>query len=408
MDCDLCTATTVALGVLLLALVGGALYAVQATNLPPEDGKKIDGRRALTIPASWNPHPLLFVLRGVICCKVRGGFRRSEKIPGLPDVVLRKEIKLAPKDYELFHRHFEPADSLDTGESRTTTGDKAPGKLPLFITYPNVAGEVMGIASLAHPENPLPAIPFPIHIRQRIELYRDVFVSAEEGCSFTVQARPDRLVPVDNGLELYIEFDALHDGKLFCRSTLIGLYKYAGKRPLAKSSTDAKVTEVELPADLQALERRDGRLGPENKEKWEVPASEGRKYAALSGDYNPIHLSPLMAKLIGGFKGAIIHGKWTLAKACAGLRRRGYLRPSSGKGVFVECSFRSPLVMPGKADFGCWGAVASDPMGVETRSGDVAEVEFAVWGKPRMRRELGAEYDDVFCFGTAGSCPVPK
>ena len=38
----------------------------------------------------------------------------------------------------------------------------------------------------------------------------------------------------------------------------------------------------------------------------------GRRYAAISGDYNPIHLSTISAKMFG-FKTAIAHGMWTLA-----------------------------------------------------------------------------------------------
>ncbi len=42
----------------------------------------------------------------------------------------------------------------------------------------------------------------------------------------------------------------------------------------------------------------------------------GRRYARVSGDYNPIHVSSVLAKLFG-FPRAIIHGMWSAA-ACAG------------------------------------------------------------------------------------------
>ena len=46
--------------------------------------------------------------------------------------------------------------------------------------------------------------------------------------------------------------------------------------------------------------------------KLELAANLGRRYAPIAGDFNPIHLYPLTARLFG-FKRPIIHGMWTLA-----------------------------------------------------------------------------------------------
>jgi hypothetical protein len=47
-----------------------------------------------------------------------------------------------------------------------------------------------------------------------------------------------------------------------------------------------------------------------------VPADLGRRYAAVAGDANPIHLWATTAKLCG-FPRAIAHGMWTLARSLA-------------------------------------------------------------------------------------------
>ncbi|KAA0163468.1 hypothetical protein FNF31_02862 [Cafeteria roenbergensis] len=390
-DCD-CVLWGV--GIVAAAVLALVVYVFQATSLPVDPSAAPKGGAAgsptvVKVPADYNPHPMLFMLRGVLCCRIRGNFRRSEPVPKMPNLEMSRDIVLDPKQYERFHKHFEPSDSLKGGEAHGKSGK--PGSLPLFITYPNVAGEVMGIASLAHPTNPLPTIPFPVHIGQRVEMYRDLPVDATAGCKFSVVARPPTLTPCDNGLELRIVFDASGpDGVLFSRSTLLALYKFAGKRK--DKAADAKPA---TPPDVEALRRRDAEKASEPKERWDVPSGTGSTYAALSGDFNPIHVSPIAAKVLAGFKGAIIHGKWTLGKACAALRRDGHLRPTKDKGVFVDCSFRSPLVMPGKAAFGWW-ETAKD-----------GEVEFAVWGKPRKRRAIAEVMDDVYCHGTAGFCPIP-
>ena len=48
--------------------------------------------------------------------------------------------------------------------------------------------------------------------------------------------------------------------------------------------------------------------------RWSLAADTGRRYAAVSGDVNTIHLSGLSAKAFG-FPSAIAHGMYTMALA---------------------------------------------------------------------------------------------
>ncbi len=74
----------------------------------------------------------------------------------------------------------------------------------------------------------------------------------------------------------------------------------------------------------------------------EVPGDTGRRYAAVSGDYNPFHLYGFLAKLFG-FPRPIAHGMWTLARALAWLEEQ-----QSVPGLHhVDVSFKRPLLMPG-------------------------------------------------------------
>jgi acyl dehydratase len=77
---------------------------------------------------------------------------------------------------------------------------------------------------------------------------------------------------------------------------------------------------------------------------WRVPADQGRRYAAVSGDYNPIHLSAWTARPFG-FKRPIAHGWWTLARALAELDTD---LPAS---CVIEARFVSPLSLPGTVFF---------------------------------------------------------
>ena len=51
---------------------------------------------------------------------------------------------------------------------------------------------------------------------------------------------------------------------------------------------------------------------------WRLPGDLGRRYAAVSGDHNPIHLYPLTAKAFG-FPRQIAHGMWSKARCVAAL-----------------------------------------------------------------------------------------
>ena len=69
-----------------------------------------------------------------------------------------------------------------------------------------------------------------------------------------------------------------------------------------------------------------------------------RRYARISGDYNPIHLSQLTAKLFG-FKRAIAHGMWTAACVISDLQQSQRLA-----GQKIDVHFKRPLFLPGKAN----------------------------------------------------------
>jgi hypothetical protein len=79
---------------------------------------------------------------------------------------------------------------------------------------------------------------------------------------------------------------------------------------------------------------------------WSVDRDIGRRYASISGDYNPIHLSALSAKLFG-FKRAIAHGMWSKARCLAQL---GKIVPEAG--YSAEVNFRRPVFLPSEVCLG--------------------------------------------------------
>ncbi|WP_162803107.1 MaoC/PaaZ C-terminal domain-containing protein [Ornithinimicrobium avium] len=85
------------------------------------------------------------------------------------------------------------------------------------------------------------------------------------------------------------------------------------------------------------------RTGPAIPEQelatWRLPSDLGRRYAAVAGDANPIHLSALAAKAFG-FPRAIAHGMWTHARALAAVAPR---LPGAFR---ADVRFVQPVLLP--------------------------------------------------------------
>lgn len=95
--------------------------------------------------------------------------------------------------------------------------------------------------------------------------------------------------------------------------------------------------------------------------EWRLGGDVGRRYGAVSGDRNPIHLHPLGARLFG-FPRAIAHGMWTVARCLA--------EHGAPPAALVRAEFRAPVPLPGTvtytADGQTWG-------GFELRGDDAPE-----------------------------------
>lgn len=168
---------------------------------------------------------------------------------------------------------------------------------------------------------PIPfRIPGLIHVENRLALHGPVLPDAALALTTTLHLPP----PAANGaVHCVLETRAFDKERLVfsCDSTY--LIK-RGSRP-----------------GRAAAPQPDAPSGPALGE-WTVPPDAGRRYAALSGDWNPIHLWPWTARLMG-MRAPIIHGAHTLAKACS------LLQAASGQELgSVWCRFRQPVPLGAK------------------------------------------------------------
>jgi hypothetical protein len=188
-------------------------------------------------------------------------------------------------------------------------------------TYPSVASLPLQLALLSNERLPISIVGI-VHVANRIVQHRLIRVG--EVLEFEYSIGETRTV--DQG----IEFDVLATARV--------------ADELVWESSAALLRR--LPGSLQDASARKAHASPLDgvREAWIVGSDLGRRYARISGDYNPIHLSAATARALG-FPRAIAHGMWTKARCIAALGLH------EAEKVEVDVRFKQPLLLPGKAAF---------------------------------------------------------
>ncbi len=196
-----------------------------------------------------------------------------------------------------------------------------PRKDVVPLTYPHLLAFGLHMAMMTDPAFPAPAIGT-VHIANSVTRHRHVSVGEE----VRVDARVGAARPHAKGtvFDFVTEVHAA-DGALIWESSSAYLRRGRG--------------------DDAAPEGRSFPEAPPSGTTWSLPGDLGRRYAAVSGDRNPIHLYPLTAKALG-FPRQIAHGMWSLARCVGALESR---LPES---VTVEVAFKKPILLPGRVAFG--------------------------------------------------------
>jgi acyl dehydratase len=192
----------------------------------------------------------------------------------------------------------------------------------LPATYPHMLAFPLQLALMTSPRFPVGAIGL-VHVSNRIVAHRPI--DAGERLALRVWATPLRAHPRGRAFDLRSE--AWIDDLLVWEETSTNLVR--GRRDDAIAFPDAPPDSSPLAVSAT----------------WRLPGDLGRRYGAVSGDLNPIHIHPLTAKLFG-FPTAIAHGMWTAARCLA------QLGPELPGGPFtVDVAFKRPILLPAKVAF---------------------------------------------------------
>jgi acyl dehydratase len=96
--------------------------------------------------------------------------------------------------------------------------------------------------------------------------------------------------------------------------------------------------------DKDTNKGKDDNTPPAPEAIWKVPGDIGRRYGAVSGDRNPIHLHDLSARVFG-MPRAIAHGMWLKARALAALQ------PGLPEAFTATVRFKKPVLLPATVAF---------------------------------------------------------
>ena len=183
---------------------------------------------------------------------------------------------------------------------------------------------------------------FPLHVALMV---RDDFPTAPAGmvhvANRVTQHRP---LFRDDRLEIAVHAADLRPHRSGTQLDLVAQVRRAGSSDIAWEGVSTYLSKgVQPPAPagaaaLDAAEKAEWHP-PVPTASWRLPADTGRRYAEVSGDRNPVHLSTLTARMFG-FRRAIAHGMYTAGRALADVG------PAAGHAFVWTADFTKPLLLP--------------------------------------------------------------
>jgi len=249
------------------------------------------------LPAKWLSLAGLFLHR-------RPGLAAPQDMPHIERSVVRARVDLD------WLRKYQACTGQGAGHDS--------GLPPLAL---QVAAAPLHLAIMADRAFPFPALGL-VHQSQRVAQWRALDrMAAYDLLAYTCEAREER-----RGVSFGLVTEARQDGALVWRADIRAL-----------ALTRSPVEAVQPPRGDAEF---DG-LDPVSSETVEVAESMGRRYARIAGDINPVHVHALLARPFG-FRRAIVHGTWTLARALASAGLPGV------PAFALAARFRRPVELPSR------------------------------------------------------------
>jgi hypothetical protein len=269
--------------------------------------------KGLRAPAPLAHHPSMGVAATLLRGALGAALKKQGEAPG--DAFGVPLLEALPRRVVLEEAHIERYE-------RACGIDAPTAHVPPAYPETLFLGPMAVLATArAFPLSPLGLI----HVRQTVAPRRAIPRNAAlELCCRIAQARD-----VPQGIEVDMAMEARMDGALAWEGTATVLSRNAQTRGRSVSARQPSKTDPPT-GGLEII----------------ATARTGLDYAAATGDYNPHHLYPWTARLLG-YRRPIAHGMWTLARALDLLGRTRALTPPYA----IEATFKRPLFLPGRSVF---------------------------------------------------------
>jgi acyl dehydratase len=257
-------------------------------------------------------------------------------------VVCVRKAPLVPDGEELppleaVLSHFKPSRDR-VAAYRAVCG--APPSEFLPIAYPHVLATPVHLALMTSSAFPVRIMGL-VHLRNHIEQRRPLRLDESGRLRVWIDGHRDTNV----GQEFDVNTSVEVDGQAVWQETCVFMARrmtpakkrYAG-RIAAGEGIPAPDAEAVRPASADTV-RSSG---------FDADEGVGWRYARASGDFNPIHLSKVGARMFG-FNQPIAHGMWSMARSLAALDA------SSFEGAKrVDVVFKRPVMIPAPLTLETW------------------------------------------------------
>jgi acyl dehydratase len=264
-------------------------------------------------------------------------------VPSYARIVCIRKAPLLPEEaaalgpLEAVLAHFKP-DRQRVEAYRAVCGGSRSEYLP--IAYPHVIATPVQLALMSSRAFPVRIMGL-VHLRNHIEQQRPLRIDESGRLRVWIDGHRDTNV----GQEFDVNTSVEVDGKPVWQETCVFM---ARRLTPTKKRYSGRIAAGEgIPApDAEAVRPS----SPEAVQSVPLEADEGIgwRYARVSSDFNPIHLTKLGARMFG-FNQPIAHGMWSMARCLAALNSGTFDAPRR-----VDVVFKRPVMIPAPLTLETW------------------------------------------------------
>jgi acyl dehydratase len=186
-----------------------------------------------------------------------------------------------------------------------------------------------------------------IHLRNTIRVYRAIDVKLP--LRLSVHFDTQRLTDVGQEYDFTTRYE--REGELVWEEV---------STMFARGNAPPKAEGGKRPSIERSLHPQEGT----ETQTLDIAENTGWRYARVSGDFNPIHLTARTAEMFG-FKQPVAHGMWSLGR-CLGAAAAHL----PAEGIQVDTQFKLPVYLPSQALARTWKADDGVNISMCTMRGD--------------------------------------